>query len=107
MVLSDTAPTEYKAIHYTSSHYTFHSSQDFISRKYIVEERAPLGYSTFQNTIKINSSSGNVKCICIPLKPLALSAAVHYITRSSVTSHIQWSTYISSRKKKHESKTSQ
>lgn len=97
MVLSDRAPIEYRTVHYTSSHYTFHSSS-FVSKKYITEERAPLGYSTLQNTIKINSSSGNVKCICILLKSLALSATVHYITRSLVTSHIQWRTYISSRK---------
>lgn len=95
-ILSD--PIEQKTVHYTSPHYTFHSSQDFISRKYITVKRAPLGYSIFQNTIKINSSSGNVKCICILLKPLALSALVHYITRSLVTSHTQWRTYISSRK---------
>ena len=97
-MLSDTAPIEYKTLHYTSCHYTFHSPQDLIPWKYIREERVPWGYSTFQNTIKINSSSGNVKCICILLMPVALSAVVHYITRSLVTGYLQWRTYISSRK---------
>lgn len=52
----------------------------------LLRKERPLGYSIFQNTIKINSSSGNVKCICILLKPLALSTAECSITRSLVTS---------------------
>lgn len=97
-MLSDAAPIEYKILHYTSCHYAFHSPQDFIPWKHITEERVPWGYSIFQNTIKINSSTGNVKCICILLMPVALSAVVHYITRSLVTGYLQWRTYISSRK---------
>ena len=55
----------------------------------------PLGYSIFQNTIKINSSSGNIKCICILLKSLALSTGECSISRSLVTSLTQWATSIS------------
>lgn len=61
----------------------------------LLRKERPLGYSIFQNTIKINSSCGNVKCICILLKPVALSTAECSLTRSLVTSLTQWATGIS------------